>query len=322
MKKILVLGMLIMLLGACSPTATPSPEATLAPTDAPAPSYRIALVMKTLTNPYFIEMERGGRQAEAEFGIELIVRTAAQETSIQQQIEIIDSLIDENVDAIVIAPGDSVELIPILKRAQDAGIVIINIDNRLDPEFSDSLGLVDVPFISVNNEQGAYLAAKYIADQVTEPTQAIILEGIRAAQNAQDRKAGAIRAFGENANIEIVAMETANWRIDEAYQLIQTLLTTHPDVKLIFAANDVMAFGVIQYLQEIERTDILVAGFDALDEAKAALREGTLQITIDQQAALQGYTGVEFAIRRLRGETVPAVQLVDVLPVTAENVDN
>ncbi len=133
-------------------TVTPG----LVPTPAPADShFQIALVMKTLTNPFFVEMEKGAREAENELEIDLIVKTGAQETSIEQQISIIKSLIEENINAIVIAPADSKELIPVLKDAQDAGIVIINIDNQLNPLISKELGLSGVPYISVDNEHGA-----------------------------------------------------------------------------------------------------------------------------------------------------------------------
>lgn len=282
----------------------------------------IALVMKTLTNPFFVEMEKGARQAEKELGINLLVKTGAQETSIEQQISIIQSLIDEEVAAIVIAPADSKELIPVLKEAQDAGIVIINIDNQLNPEISQEMGLLDVPYISVNNEQGAYLSAKYISDQITEPTQVAILEGIRSAQNAQDRKNGALRAFGENSNIEVVTMETANWQIDEAHDVIAEIYDTYPDIKAVFCANDMMAFGVIQYLKETAKPDVLVAAYDALDEAKEAIRDGTLQSTIDQQAALQAYTGVQFAIQALNGQKLPPQTLVDVKLINSQNVND
>lgn len=287
------------------------------PADTEVPKTQIALVMKTLTNPFFVEMERGARQAEADFGIELIVRTAAAETSIEQQIQIVDELIEQQVDAIVIAPGDSRELIPVLAEAQDAGIVVINIDNRLDPDVSATLGLEGVPYISVNNEEGAYLSAQHIAAEVNTPTEAIIIEGIRTAQNAQDRRAGAERAFNENPNITIVAQETANWKIDEGYTVAATLFQEHPDVELVFAANDMMALGVVQYLQEQNRTDVQVAAYDALEEAKQAVEAGTLQVTIDQQAARQGYLGVEYAIKALAGEALPAETMVDVLVVDA-----
>ena len=317
MKNLLLILLIILSLfiAACdNNTKDEEPSAT-------APDkYTVALVMKTLTNPFFIEMEKGARDAAKTLNIDLIVRTAAQETSIEQQIQIIETLIQEEVDAIVIAPGDSEALIPVLKKAQDAGIVIVNIDNRLNPELAENMELIDVPFISVNNEQGAYQSVKYISAQIDEPTQAIILEGIETAQNAQDRKAGAERAFAENDNITIVASETAHWKIDEAYTVAETLFTENPDVTLVFASNDMMALGVIEYLNKSGRDDVMVAGYDALDEAKQAIRDGDLMVTIDQQAALQGYMGVEAAVRILNGESVEPLVLVDTLVVTSENV--
>jgi ribose transport system substrate-binding protein len=313
---LIVLILAILVVSGCG-SDEKKEKSTPVPTPAP---YTIALVMKTLTNPFFVEMEKGARQAEQEMGIQLIVRTAAQETSIEQQIQIVDELIAEKVNAIVIAPGDSLELIPVLKKAQEAGIVVVNIDNRLDPQFSQEKGLVNVPFISVNNEQGAYLSAKVVSDMVKEPTEALIFEGIRSAGNAQDRKAGAERAFAENSNITVVASETANWKIDEAYTLAQTLFDAHPNVKVVFCANDMMALGVVQYLQETGRTDVLVAGYDALDEAQQAVKDGTMVVTIDQQAARQGYAGVDAAVKLLKGETVEPEVLVDVLVVTQDTL--
>ena len=281
----------------------------------------VALVMKTLTNPFFVEMEKGARQAEDELGIHLLVKTGSQETSIEQQIGIIQNLIKEKVDAIVIAPADSTELIPILKEAQDAGIVVINIDNRLNREVSQEVGLVGVPFISVDNVQGAYLSAKYMSQEITSPTKVIILEGIRSAQNAEDRKNGALKAFGENSNIEVVTMESANWKIDEAYNVTSKMFEEDSEIKAIFAANDMMALGALQYLEESNRSDVMVTAYDALAEAKEAIRQDKLLATIDQQAALQAYTGVHYAIRALEGEELPLETIVDVKLVTKENVE-
>jgi ribose transport system substrate-binding protein len=332
MKKILlsVVGLFLAVFGAACGQPTPdssllapgsAPVATLSHDTPQSPKYRIALVMKTLTNPFFVEMEKGARRAEKELGIDLIVKTGAQETSVEQQITIIEGLIKDGVDAILIAPADSVQLIPVLKKARDARIVIINIDNQLDPQALSKIGLVDVPFISVDNEKGAYLSAKFISAQVTMPTQAVILEGIPTAKNAQDRKNGALRAFGENKKIEVVASQTAHWKIDEAHDVAAALFKAYPDVKLVFCANDMMAFGVIQYLQENDLKEVQVAAYDALAEAMPMLKDGSLQVTIDQQAALQAYIGVQFAIRALHGEKLPPLTLLDVLPVTRENAE-
>lgn len=280
----------------------------------------IALVMKTLTNPFFVEMEKGARRAESELEINLIVKTAAQETSIEQQISIIEALIQDEVNAIVVAPGDSIELIPVLKKAQDAGITIINIDNRLDPKQSAAFGLKNVPFISVDNTLGAYLSTKFISDQIKTPAQAAILEGIQTAQNAIDRKQGAFQAFRENPNITVVAEATANWKIDEAYEVTREIFAEHPNIKALFCANDMMALGALQYLSETNRTDVLVAGFDALEEAQQAIRKGQLAVSIDQQAAEQGYLGVHYAVKAMAGHTLPTETMVDVKVVTQDTL--
>lgn len=311
---ILFIIFVLLAVGCAADTSTEQSQATIQSSEVTeaSPPYRIALVMKTLTNPFFKEMERGARMAETELGIELLVRTAAQETSIEQQIQIVSNLIEDQVDAIVIAPGDSLDLIPVLKLAQDEGIVVINIDNRLDVDFSESYGLIDVPFISVDNEQGAYLSAKYISDQINTPTEVMILEGIQEAKNAQDRQAGALRAFEENENITTIVTEAADWKIDEGYEVTKRLLTENPDIGAIFAANDMMALGAIQYLSETQNNSVLVAAFDALEEAKQAIKSNQLQVTIDQQAAKQGYLGVEYALRQLNGESLPAETMIDV----------
>ena len=159
--------------------------------------FKIALVMKTLTDPFFVEMEKGARKAEVDLEIELEVRTGAKETSIQQQIQIVDELIDQKADAIVIAPWSSTELVKVLKQAQDANIKIVNIDNKLDAKTSKKEGFKNVPFISVKNDEGAYLSVKEICDSKDNtPREAIIFEGIREAENAQLRKECAEKAFG------------------------------------------------------------------------------------------------------------------------------
>lgn len=272
---------------------------------------KIALIMKTLTNPFFIEMEKGARNAETEFGIELIVRTGSKETSIQQQISIVEEMIAEKVDAIVIAPGSSTELIPSLKKAQDALIPIVNIDNRLDKNISEKMGLVNVPFVSVDNEIGAYNCVKKLISNISSPTKAVIIEGIRQTENGEQRREGAVRAFSENKNIKVVASETANWKIDEANFVLEKMFEKQTDIGVVFCANDMMALGAIQYLQKTNRKNVYVGGFDALSEAKKAIADDTLQATIDQQADLQGYTGIKYAIQLINGEKVPEETMLE-----------
>jgi ribose transport system substrate-binding protein len=300
-------------------TGTTPAQPASSPTTA-VTSHAVGLVMKTLTNPFFIEMEKGARRAEKELDVALTVKTAAQETSIEQQIQLVNDLVAAKVKAIVIAPGDSVSLIPALKKAADAGIKIINIDNRLDSDALKQAGLADVPFVGVDNEAGAYSAAQFLAAKITSPTQAAILEGIRSADNARQRMEGARRALSENKHIKLVASETANWKIDEAYTVTKQLFTKHPDVKLLFAANDMMAMGASKYLQEAGKVNVKVVGFDALSEVLTEIKAGHIAATVDQQAAAQGYQGVSLALRLIKGEAVAPTTMIETRLITATDL--
>lgn len=322
MKRVRFLSLLALSLTLFGCGKTSEPSVTLAPAPsakpaAPAARKEIGLVMKTLTNPFFVEMEKGARRAEKELGVNLTVKTAAQETSIEQQIQLVEDLTAAKVEAIVIAPGDSQRLIPSLKKAADAGIKIINIDNRLDPEAVRQAGLAPVPFVSVDNDAGAYKAGKFLAEGVKTPTQAAILEGIRSADNAQQRLRGARRALQENKHITVVASETANWQIDEAYSVTRQLMSKFPGIKLVFASNDIMAIGAIKYLRESGHTHVKVAGYDALSEALVEIKAGRMVATVDQQAAEQGYQGIALALRLAMGGPVPLVTTIDTRLVTA-----
>ena len=326
--SLLTSALLLALLAACSDSSRPPVAAitteAAAPAVAPAQrseaAPRVTVIMKTLTNPFFVEMEQGAQQVQKEHSVDLQVKTATQETSIEQQIQLVEQEIQAGAKAIVIAPGDSTRLVPVLKKAQDKGIHIVNIDNQLSAEAMAGIGMKPVPFISVNNEEGAYQSAKFVADKVHQPTDVAIIEGIRSANNAQQRKKGAERAFAENANLRLVAVETANWKIDEAYDVVQRIFKSHPKIGVVFCANDMMAIGVMKYLQENGKTKVLVAGFDALEEAKTAIRAGQLSVTVDQQAARQGYLGVTTALQLIKGESQPLHIEVDAKLITADTL--
>jgi ribose transport system substrate-binding protein len=186
-------------LAACdeaAPPQAPASEAAAVPAAGDTPVVpRVALVMKTLTNPFFLKMEQGARRAADDLGAELVVRTGAQETSIEQQVAIVDELVADNISAIVIAPGDSVRLIPAVKRAREAGIPVVNIDNRLDPAFLAREGLTDVPFVSVDNEAGAYQATRALVAAASPSPAAPVAPSCSRASGAPTtpRRGGAAR---------------------------------------------------------------------------------------------------------------------------------
>jgi ribose transport system substrate-binding protein len=320
--RLLLVIYLAATLCSCNKTDNPTRQSEAPVAAAPAQKKQtvIALVLKTQTNPFFIAMEKGARRAEKEFGIKLITRGGSQETYIQEQIQIMEDVIDSKVDAIVIAPSDSELLVPVVKKAQDAGIAIINIDNSLSQKAMQNLHMKPIPFVSVDNEMASYSVVKSVTEKLDKPTQAAIIEGMPGAENGRLRVEGARRALSENPEIQIVGDETAHWKIDEAHAVAKKIFTAHPDIHVLFCANDMMALGAVQYIAESGRRNVQVIGYDALDEAIAAIKAGKLVATVDQQADVQGYQGVLFALRELKGEKLPDILLVDTKIVNAGTI--
>lgn len=317
---------LLALLGACGDSSVQSVKSVVTETPpvsavVPKPhAPRMALIMKSLTNPFFIEIEKGARKAEREAGIELQVTATSQETAVEQQIQLVEDQIKRKVDAIIIIPDDPQRLIPALKKAQDAGIKVVNIDDRLNPEAVAASGMQPVPFISVDGEEAAYRAAKFAAEPIDQPSDVAIIEGVRSTENSVKRLRGAERAFKENSKLRIVASETARWKIDEGYEVAKRMFKAHPRIRVVSCANDLMAIGVMKYLSESGKTGVRVAGFDGLEEAKAAIRTGDLAVTVDQQPAQQGYQGIMTAVKLLRGEAVANDVRVEARLLTSEQL--
>src|SRR5215469_2540295 len=116
---------------------------------------RIALIMKSLANEFFQTMEKGARDYQAKHSSEfdLISNGIKNETDVSQQINLVNQMIAQKVDAIVLAPADSKALIPVSKKAQQAGILVVNIDNKFD---ADTLAQekVKIPFVGPDNRKG------------------------------------------------------------------------------------------------------------------------------------------------------------------------
>lgn len=116
----------------------------------------IALIMKSLANEFFQTMEQGAREHHRKYSdrYDLIVNGIKDELDVSRQIDLVEQMIARHVDAIVIAPADSKALIPVCKKAQEAGIVVVNIDNKFDEAVLQENG-VDFPFVGPDNRAGA-----------------------------------------------------------------------------------------------------------------------------------------------------------------------
>lgn len=289
-----------LLLG-CGGTDSASDSASNGP-DKP----RIALVMKSLANEFFGTMAEGARthhEANSD-AYELLVNGIKNETDLSEQVALVEQMVARGVDALVIAPADSKALVPALKRAQDAGVLVINIDNKLDAGVLEQAGL-SVPFVGPDNRDGARRVGERVAGKLQTGDKVAIIEGVPTAFNGQQRRLGAEDA-AKAAGLEVVSVQSGQWEMDKANTIATALLSEHADLKALLCGNDSMALGAVAAVQAAGRTGkVLVSGFDHIDAVQPMLADGRIVATADQHADQLAVFGIEMALQVLGGEEAP-----------------
>jgi ribose transport system substrate-binding protein len=312
MKKNLV----IIVLGILSPTFLGCQRGADQAGGAP----RIALVLKTLNNPFFIDMKKGAEDKAKQLGVDLTVQAAEREVDVEKQMQIIENLIQTKVAALCVTPSGSREIVPAIEKANRAGIPVVIVDTRVDPKtMSESTGKI-ATFIGSDNYEGGKLAGEFIAKKLGGKGKVAILEGIPGHETGDSRLKGFREAIKAAPGIEIVASQTANWERDQGFNVFQNILQSHPDIQAVFACSDLMALGAVEAIAAAKKTgQITVIGFDASDEARKAVLSGTMDATVAQSPAEMGALAVENAYRVIKGEQVKEEFVVPIKLITKEN---
>ena len=266
----------------------------------------VALVMKSLANEFFKTMSEGAEahQKEHSSDYELIVNGISNETDLTAQVNLVEQMVARGVDAIVIAPADSKALVPALKRAADAGIVIVNIDNKLD-----DAALADtkttIPFVGPDNREGAKMVGDAVAKKLSEGDKVAIIEGVPTAFNSIQRREGFKDAMNE-AGMEIIGVQSGQWEMEQGNRIAAALLSENPGLKAILAANDSMALGAVSAVKAAGLDGkVLVAGFDNISAIRPMIQDGSVLATADQHGDQLAVFGIETALDILKGNAKP-----------------
>lgn len=305
------LGALILLSSGCNKPA--------ASTDSKPVSGKpkIALVMKSLANEFFSTMAEGAKrhQAANAASYDLIVNGIKNETDLGEQVNLVEQMIAQQVNAIVIAPADSKALVTVLKRAKEAGILVVNIDNKLDAGVLQQAG-IQVPFVGPDNRAGARQVGEALAKQLQAGDQVAIIEGIPTAFNGQQRRLGFEDAM-KAAQAEVVSVQSGQWEMEAANTVAAAMLNERAALKAILCANDNMALGAVSAIQAAGKTGkVLVVGFDNITAMRPLLNQGQVVATADQHGDQLAVFGIEAALKILKGEAPPADQTTAVDLIT------
>ncbi|HET9315672.1 MAG TPA: sugar ABC transporter substrate-binding protein [Vicinamibacteria bacterium] len=282
---------------------------------------RVALVLKTLNSPFFIDMQKGATAAAEAQGIDLVVQAAEREVDVDKQMQIIENLVQTGVKALLVTPSGSREVVPAIAKANAAGIPVVIVDTKVDPAAASEAAIKTVTFVGSDNLEGGRLAGQHMVKVTNGRAKVAVLEGIPGHETGDSRLKGFKEAIAKSPGVTIVASQPANWERDLGFNVFQNMLQAHPEIDAVFACNDMMALGAVEAIAVAGKLGkIKVIGFDAVDDARKAIASGAMVASVAQFPGEMGRVAVESAAKVLKGETLPPDQRVRIELVTAETL--
>lgn len=265
---------------------------------------KVAMVLKTLSNPFWTKMEEGILDEANKLGVKVEILAALSEEDTQGQLRIFEDLLNKDYDGIGFAPLSPVNLIQPAVNAYDQGIPLVNIDEKVDFAELEKAGGNVIAFVTTNNEKVGEQAAQFIVDTINEG-QVAIIEGKAGNASGEARKTGAQSVFNNAEGIELVATQPADWDRNKALDVVTNMLQRYPDLKAIYAANDTMALGALQAVQNAGLQDqIIVVGTDGQPEAIDSVKNGELTATVAQDSEEIGRESLRLLVKAIQDKKV------------------
>lgn len=275
--------------------------AAMTATAAHADDMRIALVVKSLGNGFFEAAARGAEEAAAELGDTEIIYTGPTDTTAEGQIEVINSLIAQGVDAIAISANDPDALVPALKKAMDRGITVISWDSGVAPEGRQ---------MHLNPSSNALIGnmiIKLAADHLPDGGDVAVLSASSTATNQNIWIEEMNKVMGDYPGIEVVATVYGDDLADKSYREAQGLMQSYPDLDAIIAPTSVGIVAAAQAVADAGKIgDINVTGLGLPSEMAGAIESGASKSFAIWNPVDLGYSAAMIAHALATGEATAA----------------
>lgn len=338
--RVIVLLIVAMLLASCdvtpaaTPTVVPAPSPTTpptaqvsqptsqpteAPTSAPTAAstsgkkISIAYTVPTLNSAFFTTLGQGAQKAADDFGVELTFVGA--NLDVATQVKQVDDFIQKGVDVLIIQGADSAGIVAALNDAEKAGIPVVTTGDKPD-------GGKITTHIGFDNVESGVIGADFIGKQLNGKGKVVELIGRLGTASGREKSQGLKDGLAKFPGIQIVTSQPANFERATAVSVMENIIQAQPQIDAVYAANDDMALGALQALKAAGRDKgVTIVGNDGIDDAIAAIKNGTMAATNATPPYRQGYIGVEVAYRIATHQPVPALVKEKNELITKDNVD-
>lgn len=248
--------------------------------------FTIGVSLLTRTHPFYQELEAGLQEAATAAGYDLLIN--AGEFDVAKQKDQIQDFIVRKVNAIIVSPCDSKSIGTSIKAANEAGIPVFTADIACLAE-----GVQIVTHVASDNIEGGRLAAQAVANAINGSGKVAIIDHPEVESVIQ-RVKGFEEEIINYPEITVVAKLSGRGVKDQAFRTTEDILQSHPDLAAVFGINDDSALGALAAIEKAgKQGSVKIVGFDAVPEARAAIREGKIFADVIQRPREIGQKTIE-----------------------------
>jgi len=277
----------------------------------------VAVVPKSQAHIFWQTVHAGAVAAGQDLGVKIRWKAPTTETDYSQQIRIVEDFITQRVDGIVLAPTDRKALVPYILRAGKKGIPVTIFDSGADTEEY-------VSFVATDNYQGGVMGAERMAEILSGKGKLVVIKVIPGSASTTARENGFRDAIKKNYSPRMEIVDSRYGMSDraESLRVTEDLLTAHPNLDGIFAANEPGAVGALQAVKARGLAGkIKIVGFDSSEQLLKGVRDGIIDSLVVQDPFNIGYEAVKTIADNLNGKTPPKRIPTRATLITRDNLD-
>ena len=276
---------------------------------------RVAIVVSTLNNPWFVFLAETAAAQVRELGYESKIFDSQNSTALET--EHFENALATGYNAILFNPTDADGSVANVKRAKAANVPVFCMDREVNTTDGATSQILS------DNYSGCVALGKYFVQNLNKKGKYVELLGLVNDNNTWNRSKGFHSVVDNYPELKMVAQQSAEFDRNKAMEVLESILQAHPDIDAVFCGNDAMASGAYQALAAAGKTNVRVFGFDGAEDVIDAIRSGKIEATGMQFPQLIAEHAAIFADEYFKGKRDFATKMpVAVELVTKENVDN
>jgi len=277
-------------------------------------SNKIAVVISTLNNPWFVVLGESAAQRARELGYTAQIFDS--QNSSAKEAEHFDNIIAMGYDAILFNPTDADGSVMNVKRAKEAGIPTFCMDREINSRDAAATQLLSDSFT------GCVKLGQYFVRQVGKKGNYVEILGLVGDNNTWNRSKGFHSVIDEFPDLKMVAQQSADFDRNKAMDVMETIMQANPEIDAVFCGNDAMALGAYQAVLSAGKANkVKIFGFDGSKDAIDGIVSGKITATVMQFPVLMSRTSADLADQYIKGKRDFSTKTpVEVVLVTSENV--